>query len=299
VQLQSTLPAGSPIFSNPLLFNNIFWDNRAGSRGTNMVTGIGAAGDASPINYWDIGTADASGLLAPTNSIIQIGTGITPSATNIFSDPTVVSTHDISLTFTSWRTNVNFIGAIMVTADLPPTLMGNYHLLNSTSPAFNKAAASKAVPSYQQPPLTLAAPTFDFDNQVRPSFGGYDIGADEIATATTIPMHIGSLTATAVRTSTWQATVTVTVLDGNNAPISGAVVTGTWTNGTGSGSGGTGGTTCTTGATGQCTVTRTGIALTRTSMIFTVSGVTKSSGSPSLIYQYQPGSITTITVTRP
>ena len=31
-QLQATLPGGSPLFSNPLLFNNIFWDNRAGTR---------------------------------------------------------------------------------------------------------------------------------------------------------------------------------------------------------------------------------------------------------------------------
>ena len=41
----------------------------------------------------------------------------------------VIQTLDIPLTFTSWRTNINFIGAIMVTADLPPNLMGNYHLL--------------------------------------------------------------------------------------------------------------------------------------------------------------------------
>lgn len=31
-QLQATLPVGSPSFSNPLLFNNIFWDNRAGQQ---------------------------------------------------------------------------------------------------------------------------------------------------------------------------------------------------------------------------------------------------------------------------
>ena len=34
--LQATLPAGSPIFSNPRLFNNIFWDNRAGTRATDI-----------------------------------------------------------------------------------------------------------------------------------------------------------------------------------------------------------------------------------------------------------------------
>ena len=39
--LQATLPAGSPTFSNPLLFNNIFWDNRAGTRAGTTVTGIG------------------------------------------------------------------------------------------------------------------------------------------------------------------------------------------------------------------------------------------------------------------
>ena len=45
-QLQATLPGGSPTFSNPLLFNNIFWDNRAGTRAGTTVTGIGLAGDA-------------------------------------------------------------------------------------------------------------------------------------------------------------------------------------------------------------------------------------------------------------
>ena len=47
-QLQATLPAGSPAFSNPLLFNNIFWDNRAGTRAGTTVTGLGLAGDATP-----------------------------------------------------------------------------------------------------------------------------------------------------------------------------------------------------------------------------------------------------------
>ncbi|MEZ4621610.1 MAG: hypothetical protein R2867_39760 [Caldilineaceae bacterium] len=32
-QLQSTLSSSASTFSNPLLFNNIFWDNRAGTRG--------------------------------------------------------------------------------------------------------------------------------------------------------------------------------------------------------------------------------------------------------------------------
>ncbi|MEP7135950.1 MAG: SdrD B-like domain-containing protein [Chloroflexota bacterium] len=180
-QLQATLPSGSPLFSNPLLFNNIFWDNRAGSKGVNTVVGIGTAGDATPINNWDMGVYGAADLLAPTNTLLQSTLGITASPTNnVGADPAVITTHDIAMSFTSWRTNVNFVGAIMVTADLNPTQLGNYHLLNTSSPAANSAAASKAVPSYQQAPATLAAPTIDIDNQGRPGGTGFDKGADEV-----------------------------------------------------------------------------------------------------------------------
>ncbi len=177
-QLQNTL-SGAPLWSDPLLFNNIFWDNRAGAKGLNMVTGIGAAGDPNPINNWDMGTFDAFGLLSPTNSILQVGTGTNASATNSGADPSVFNTIDIPLTFTSWRTNVNFVGAIMVTADLPPSLLSNYHLMTG-SPAANLGAASKATLSYQQPPASIAAPAFDIDMDVRPAGGGYEAGADEL-----------------------------------------------------------------------------------------------------------------------
>ncbi len=43
-----------------------------------MVTGIGAAGDATPIDHWDLGVADGTGLLAPTNSIVQQNAGTHP-----------------------------------------------------------------------------------------------------------------------------------------------------------------------------------------------------------------------------
>ncbi len=170
VMLQATLPLGSASYSNPLLFNNIFWDNRAGTRQTNYVSGIGSPADPNPdvINNWDMGTFDGLALLSPTNSIIQSGNGVLASPTNKFSDPLAFSPYDIGITFASWRTNVNMIGAIMVTADLPPTLMGNYHIpLNS--PALDSAATKKA---------DVNAPVDDFDHDGRlASF--IDIGADE------------------------------------------------------------------------------------------------------------------------
>ncbi len=169
-QLQITLPAGSPLFSDPLLFNNIFWDNWAGTKGINTVTGI------TPTDFdpWDMGVVGSvSDLLSPTNSVLQPSThpGTIADPSNQLTNPLVMSTLDIPLSFTSWRTNINFIGAIMVTVDLPPYLMGDYHLSGSGSPAWNTAAANKN---------SITAPIFDIDYQSRPSGAGYDIGADEL-----------------------------------------------------------------------------------------------------------------------
>ncbi len=174
--LQASLPAGSPQFSNPLLFNNVFWDNRSGSRAAGAVisTGIGLAGDPNPINHWDMGVADGSGLLSPTNSVLQATTGTVASPTNSASDPGVVATYDTSVAFAPWRTNPAFIGAILVAVDLPPNLLGNYHLASNASPAFNGGAASKS---------GVAAPATDIDDGARPALGGFDMGADEFGSA--------------------------------------------------------------------------------------------------------------------
>ena len=169
--LQATLPAGSPVFSNPVQFNNVFWDNRAGTRAGGTVTGIGLAGDVSPINDWDMGVADGSGLLSPTNSVLQSSAGIVASGTNRLGiDPAVVATYDTSVAFSPWRNNPAFVGAILVAVDVPPNLMGNYHI-TTTSPAVNLGAASKGA---------VAAPTTDIDGQSRPLNGAFDAGADEV-----------------------------------------------------------------------------------------------------------------------
>jgi hypothetical protein len=179
VQLQATLPGGSPVFSNPLLFNDIFWDNRAGTRGFGTATGL-SDGDA---NVWDLGVADGAGTLSPTYSFVQIGDGsglldpLTPA------DSIVSSSYNIDVTFACWRTTPNFVGAILTTASTPPVLQGDYHLSGTGSPAYDAGTVSKAVPVYQQLPSTYPAPLFDFDNESRPwpvTPGLFDIGADEV-----------------------------------------------------------------------------------------------------------------------
>jgi uncharacterized repeat protein (TIGR01451 family) len=187
-QLQPTLPSGSPAYSNPLLFNDIFYNNWAGTKGINTVTGI-TPGNNDP---WDMGVVGVAGNpLTPTNSVLQPSShpGAASSGTNRTTDPAVNNTLDIPLSFTSWRTNINFIGAIMVTADLPPQLLSDYHLSGTGSPANNLGAASASVPTYQRPAAptpyqasgttSLNSPPYDIDNQTRPALGGYESGADE------------------------------------------------------------------------------------------------------------------------
>lgn len=172
---------GKP-FSDPLLFNNILWDNRAGHwDGTHLIlSGIGLTGDTNPINYWDMGTADGSGSLSPTNSIYQSSNGVNASPTNkVGVDPAFVdSSYNVSVSVFPWRTQPTFAGATIVAIELPPNLMGNYHI-KTTSPAVDSAAASK---TYNGITINIADPKFKFDynNQARPKGAGFDIGADEV-----------------------------------------------------------------------------------------------------------------------
>ncbi len=168
--LQASLPGGAPIFSNPLLFNNIFWDNRAGARGLDGVLGIGAPGDPTTINHWDLGAADGVGSLAPTNSVLQTTTGTLIHASNSLSNPQVLSPYDTQVAFNGWRTNPNFIAAFLISLDLPPELLGDYHI-SPTSSAVNLGTASKS---------SVSAPTSDIDGDGRPSAGGFEAGADEL-----------------------------------------------------------------------------------------------------------------------
>ena len=164
--LQATLPAGSPAFSNPILFNNIFWDNRAGSRTLQGVSGIGMPGDPNPINPWDLGVADGTGTLNPGYSLLQTPYGEVD--TNIDGlNPLVISEYDVAISIMPWRGNTNFIGTSLVAVELPPSLMGDYHI-QTGSPARNSGTTLW---------MTVPAPTTDYDDQNRPS--SVDIGADE------------------------------------------------------------------------------------------------------------------------
>jgi hypothetical protein len=81
----------------------------------------------------------------------------------------VTSEFNLTVSFSPWRTNPNFVGALLVAVDVPAGQMGDYHI-SGGSPAVNAGASSKA---------GVTAPAWDIDNDGRPNGGSYDIGADE------------------------------------------------------------------------------------------------------------------------
>jgi hypothetical protein len=157
--------------------------------------------------------------LAPTNSIVQqnaLTHPYTASATNSTADPQVVTPYDVAVTFNTWRNNPGFLGAILISADLPPNLLGNYHLQN-TSPAINLGAASQG---------TVNAPSTDIDGQARPTSGGtgFDAGADESAvpgaggggggtgTASITSVSLGTLSGTTLNFGSLSGTTNASVI---------------------------------------------------------------------------------------
>ena len=244
--LQSTLPAGSPTFSNPLMFNNIFCDNRAGQWDGANITGIGyvnVAGqtDPNPINYWDFGV-DGPFVLQPTNSIIQpqpttnpgLDPAYRPTANGNKACPANLaslfkSLYETSILAFPWRGDAHFVGNVIIAQDVPATIMGNYHLANGSTIANNAGAASKALPSWQQPPATRPAPAFDIDNQPRPSSGGFEIGADETAAGAS-SANLSTVLTDGVTSVAPGASVSYSIVVSNAGPdsVSGASVTDTF-----------------------------------------------------------------------
>ncbi|QNK79431.1 hypothetical protein [Nakamurella sp. PAMC28650] len=182
---QATLPAGSPTWSNPIIANDIVYDNRAGSwnASTSNVSGIGQTGDATPLNVWDIGIADpGAGLLSPIHSVLSTspgaagGEGYTASPTNrVTAAPTVASANapgfaapfSLQLDITPMRINFRFRVTAIVNIGLPANSIGDYHI-GATSPAVllgaNQLAPGDITAPFSGP---IFAPTVDIDGVSR------------------------------------------------------------------------------------------------------------------------------------
>jgi hypothetical protein len=187
------IPGFVQTYSDPVLVNNIVWQNRSFY---NDSTINGTAGGLVPASrhqnaeaayalthpgyvpdtrsYADYSDLAVSGALAPGDvlhpffSILTDNTGYDPS--NIDFDPGVVKSYENDLqssTVLDEGGNAITVRFTPLTADA-----GDYHLLTACSPAVD-AGVDPALPPYN------TAVNFDFEGDVRPIGAGFDIGADE------------------------------------------------------------------------------------------------------------------------
>jgi hypothetical protein len=164
-----------PTFSNALIQNDVFWDNRAGSWTPNGVAQIGQPGDAAPVNHWDVGSVDGAALLTVSNSVMNSP----PNATNqgyidgggnkVNNDPTFTGSYDTKITIVQMRTYFRFRPSAIISVDLPDNALGDYHL-NVGSPA---QAMGK------NPPDGGVKVPDDIDNRARPATTPTDVGAHQ------------------------------------------------------------------------------------------------------------------------
>jgi uncharacterized repeat protein (TIGR01451 family) len=189
--LQASL-TGTPVFSAPKLLNNLFADNRAGHPGTNGafsgLLGIGAPGDPSAIDRWDIGSTDGSPAIAVNSTVVNSPASITlrPTGASSWTGGTLIPANtdgtgplkfvkpvDYLVDSLQWRTNPNTQLAQLVAINLPIDSLSDYHLAPRAAAdlAYNAGAPSGG---------GLTAPTVDIDGNGRPQNTLFDRGADEI-----------------------------------------------------------------------------------------------------------------------
>jgi hypothetical protein len=181
LQLQATLPASASTWSKPALLGNIFWQNAAGTWTGTTITGIGVGGTAD-YDYWDMGSTDGSGPLAPIRGVVtNLHAGMTVDATNVlspFDTVNFVSPYRVSVQVSTLRTFPGFRQSVIVVQNVAPDVQGSYRL-NANSTAIDIGRGQAVIGG-----VTVDAPRTDIDGTTR--YSGtpttntkIDAGADE------------------------------------------------------------------------------------------------------------------------
>jgi hypothetical protein len=217
-----------PVFTPPVVFDNVFWDNRAGSYDGGFVHGIGLPGDSQGVRHWDLAAygVAAGNALKPVKNDIQDLTGHTNynNRGNVSVNPMVQSAYDTTVRLAPFRGDPHFVGGTIVAVDVPPTRMGNYKL-SLTSPTGAAGVIDNGVRCVRVTATDhVAAPlcdaqahtklvqleAYDIDDDVRPQGPAYDMGSDEYLAATAASV--------ALRLIAQRPVVTATVKPSRAAP---------------------------------------------------------------------------------
>ena len=96
------------------------------------VSGIGLTRDPNPVNHWDMGVADGTGLLHPHYTSLQVlapdnyPSGTVPPTTvqPVGNNPNVIQAYDTKIAPFPWRGDPHFINTITIAQDVPELLAG-------------------------------------------------------------------------------------------------------------------------------------------------------------------------------
>mgnify|MGYP005834784037 CR=1 FL=1 len=164
---QALLPPGTPDFSDPVLFNNIFWDNRA----YHFDPVAGRLSEDYLLMDMEVFGTPGPEYFNPYYCSLSAPYG-PPNPTNLITDPAFVLEYDTRIRVGTLRGQPDFKSTkIIIPA---PGAEGNYHL-KPRSPVVNKGTVGLTLNRIYYP-----APLTDYDDLPRRRWAGVDIGADEV-----------------------------------------------------------------------------------------------------------------------
>lgn len=169
---QASLPPGSPQFSDPVLFDNLFWDNRAYhfDLAQNRL-----ADDYQVIDDEVFGTLTPAHVTHHYSYLSRPSPSAAGQGNLIFdgtNPPGFVAEYTTQLSAQAFQGQPGFKTVKIIT--VTPALEGDYHL-TAASPAIDAGTAELTVGG-----VTYRAPADDFDHRPRPQGAGYDLGACEV-----------------------------------------------------------------------------------------------------------------------